>query len=114
MEERRQYKRFHKEVKIHFDVITAMGTSRAIPTEGNTVSVDISKGGILFTSNKPIPITSLIECEIKVPENENPIYAKARVVRIEEMPSFNQYDIGIQFVAITQDDLVTLEKFIVE
>ena len=112
MEEKRQFKRFHKEVKIHFDVITAMGISDKIPQDGDSVSIDISKGGVLFVSKQAIPISSSIECEFHLPGSKEPIYAKARVVRIEEFPQYHQYDIGIQFIAISKDDEKVLFNYL--
>ncbi len=114
MEERRKYKRFHKEVKIHFDVLTAMSRAKDIPRNGDTVSVDISKGGVLFTTSNPIPLGSSIECQFNLPGYEEPIFAKARVVRVEELPDYHQYDLGIKFIAITQEDEKHLVKFLVD
>ncbi len=112
MEEKREFKRFKKEVKIHFDVLTAMGISNNIPQTGDTVSIDISKGGVLFVSRQPIPISSSIECAFHLPGIEQPVYAKARVVRIEEISQYHQYDIGIHFIAISSDDEKLLGRFL--
>ncbi len=114
MEEKRKYKRFKKEVKIHFDVITAMSRNENIPQNGDTVSIDISEGGVLFIMNKPIPVASSIECQFHLPGYEEPIYAKARVVRVEELTEYHQYDIGIKFIAISKEDEQHLVKFIID
>jgi len=109
--DKRKYKRFKKEVEIHFEMITAMGDSPAIPDSGDSRSINVSMGGVLFETKKPIPVSSIIECQFHIAGFKEPIYAKAKIVRVEELYT-NKYDLGIQFIAISDDDRKVLEKYI--
>jgi c-di-GMP-binding flagellar brake protein YcgR len=113
MDEKRKYKRFKKEIKIEFEILTLMGTSRKISIEGESISIDISKGGMLFECFEAIPISSLIEIKVTLSGSDTPLYLKARVVRIIEIMENQRYDIGVKFIAVSEEDTKILNSLLI-
>ena len=76
----------------------------------NTVTKDISAGGIAFLSNKPMEATSLIEIEINFPATSDPIKTVAKVLR--SIPQEGKYRISCEFVKIDDKDQLAIDYYI--
>ena len=72
---------------------------------------DISEGGIRFRSPKFIPVHHRLSFKIDVPKHPN-IEAVAKPAWIKELPNLEQYDIGAQFVILSDTDKTLLKNFI--
>ena len=64
-------------------------------------------------SNQEIPLGSFIEIELQFSDGgpDDTLFLKARVVRVEELPS-GHYDIGISFNNVTDKDQVFIDRYI--
>ena len=105
MSEKRNFYRFKETVDMKF---TLLNSPSIVDSEeswmGQTKLLDISKGGILFTYDSPIPVSSFLEIEINLPNRELPIYLTGKVVRIEEVVAYKEYNIGFSFSNIFEPD----------
>lgn len=66
--------------------------------EEATITKNISRGGLLFSSKKPAPEGSLIL--IKIPFQAKVFHVKASVVHCNKVEGTNLYDIGISFARV--------------
>ncbi len=102
MSERRQTIRINESFKITYKVIS--------PPDGwgNSVSMNISKGGIALPIDHRLIPGVVLDLQIKLIENTNPIEATGEVVWIKENPSKNEaefpYLVGIKFINIDLRD----------
>ncbi|MEI6631292.1 MAG: PilZ domain-containing protein, partial [bacterium] len=85
---------------------------RGFKPEQLSVTRDISAGGMLFVSNEPLDIGSILEMKIELPDNEEPIECLARVVRIDEAGDVNSYNVAVCFLDITGAQRSRLNKYI--
>ena len=63
---------------------------------------DIGAGGICLRAKEAIPISSLIEVEIKFPALATPIFTIAKVVWAKKISRHKIYEVGAQFVEIEE------------
>lgn len=111
MEEKRQFTRFKDNLDIKYNIFSAPKDQPLDQDwEGESSILDISKGGILFKYDIPIPVGSFMEVEIHVPETDMPLYLKGKVIRVEEIALNKEYEIGFIFSNIFENDLKLLEK----
>lgn len=107
MQERRCYSRLPVNLPVRYS--EEPGTVK--PTK-EAVSKNISQSGLLFTTNKPIPISINVILEFPLPDLSSYISAEGRVVRTEEINPGRLYDIGIVFTKIKPNDLQVIREYI--
>jgi len=73
-------------------------------------SKNASSGGMLFRCSKKIPLSTLIELEVQLPEHHEAIVTIAKVVRV--IPVLNEdppgYDIAVNFIWLHRKDKARL------
>lgn len=115
--ERRIYKRLSSKVNVKYNIFDAAkeGTVRKgyVP-ELYGVTKNISAGGILFVSNEPLTVGSILELKIELPDGGEPIECLARVVRIEELVEKGGYDVAVCFLDATGYQRTRINKFVEE
>ena len=73
---------------------------------------NISAGGLLFVSNTPIPVGSILELKLELPDVQGPVQCLSRVVRVSETATDKSYDIGVYFLDITSAGRARIRKYI--
>ena len=63
--------------------------------EESSTTINVSRGGLLFTGKSPVDVDSLIQ--IKIPFQDKVFNVKAKVVHCARSDDRNLYDIGICF-----------------
>ena len=76
-----------------------------------TVISDISEGGIRFRAGKFIPVQNRLLFRLRLP-NQKPIEAVAKPAWIREIPALNQYDIGAEFLSLSDGDREIIRSYI--
>lgn len=104
--ERRQY------VRVKTNSIMKLQELSGAIDHKNAIPKNISRGGILFEYNKPFPLATVLDIEIKLPEIGKSIECYAKVVRLEEIIHEKVYDIGVSFISIPEKDIIDLIRFI--
>lgn len=77
----------------------------------NCRTKDISGGGLRLLTNYLHNVGDITECEFKI--EESTISSKAKIIRIEPVDTFDyKYNIGVEFVNISEKDRDSIVKFI--
>ncbi len=104
--DKRQYSRVGCELDSSFRNLDA----EASKPISETLIQDISEGGIRFRTNHFIPVHNKLLFRIQIP-NSKFIEAVARPTWIREIPNLRQFDIGAQFISLTEEDRVVIKEF---
>lgn len=111
--EKRVFKRLNKKVDVHYKVLESKEglISRGLTSESLSMSRDISAGGVLFISEKPIALSSVLDIKVEIPGSDEPIECLAKVVRVEEIEANKSYDIAVCFLDISSGQRSRLNKY---
>ena len=74
------------------------------------ITMDISAGGLLFRIDRDLPIGSLVEVVLPLPDTERGIVTVGRVVRTDEGP--DGFTVGVSFTDIGSRDHALLTDYI--
>ena len=74
---------------------------------------NISAGGILFICIEKLTIGMVIDLQVELP-NETIIQCLTRVIRVEELVAFKEYEIAICFLDLTNSDRARLNRYILK
>ena len=85
---------------------------RPIETYTGTLTGDISEGGVRFMSSEFLSIFTRLLLEVSVPSFSRPIKAISKVAWIQKVSGGNQYDVGVQFMDMSEEDKKHLASFI--
>lgn len=105
--EKRRFPRVNARLPLQFKDI-----QRPIETYSGTLSSDISKTGVSFTSNEFLSVFTRLMLEMSVPSFSQPIKIISKVAWIKKMPYSTQYKVGVQFMDMTEEDKKCLSNFI--
>ena len=105
--ERRHYARIPVAFKVNYSAEN--DPSKAIK---ESLSRNISEGGVLINVSEPIPISSVLNLEIHNPNLPKPIQTKGRVVWISEVEKNKIYDVGITYMQIEKKDAAVIKEYI--
>ncbi len=112
--DKRRYKRLPKKSKLLYKIIEFSDREKALK---KAIYKDIGGGGMLFESEEPIEIGTLLKVEFDLQgwqkyypgffkfdqtSVSEPITVVAQVVRIEELEKDKRYEIGVKFVNIDE------------
>jgi len=113
MLEHRKYQRLTQTAEIRYQIIysVALGNLNSDGV-GTAHSINLSEGGILFSSDIDIPKDSFLEVELSLPGYSYPIYLKGEVTHSVERDA--AFDIGIKFEYKTGKDSEILHNYVVE
>jgi len=112
--DRRAYLRLSCEANLRYKVFKTQQDliKRGFSPEQLSVTKDIAAGGLVFISSEKVPIGSILEVKVELPNGEETIECLARVVRIEEQESEQSYNIAICFLDITGAQRARLNKYV--
>jgi len=110
IQERRKFVRLNASVEVYYTLV-----GEESEKQEQTVTKDISAGGICLIVYEPIKIGNILSLRIYLPDNEPFILTKGKVVWTK---SFNiagekeRYDVGIEFVSIGEADRKRVDKYV--
>jgi len=108
--ERRKFKRLKLEVEVELQYYdTEKNKSRVI---GDSVSRNISAGGLLVVSDRPLDIEAFVLARFLLPNEKRYIMVLAKVVRVEVIEEGGKYELGIEFVDYRKEDIDKLNEFV--
>ena len=91
-----QYRNLRSEVE---NVLTALNKN-------------LGKGGVCFISNEFLSLASRLVLEISLPNLARPIKVISKVAWVRKMPLSDQYQIGSQFLEMTNEDREQVQKYV--
>ncbi|NQT95392.1 MAG: PilZ domain-containing protein [Candidatus Omnitrophica bacterium] len=107
VKERRRFPRVNARLPLQFKDI-----QRPIEAYTGTLTKDVSEGGARFISSDFLSIFTRVLLEMSVPSFSRPIKAISKVAWIQKIPRSNQYNVGIRFMDMTEEDKKHLASFI--
>lgn len=105
--DRRRYPRVNSAMPVQYRGIR-QGSEAAV----GTIARDISNGGIRFVSNEFLSIFTRLVVEISIPSTPKPVRAISKVVWIRKRSYGEQYEVGMQFVDMSEDDRRNISHFV--
>ncbi len=112
--ERRVYRRLDSRSNLRYKVFESREQllKRGYTPEHLSATKNISAGGVLFFSSRPLPIGAILELAIELPGERETIECLARVVRVKEVEVDKSYDVAACFLDITSAQRARLDKYI--
>lgn len=107
VKERRRAVRINARVPLQFKDI-----QRPIETYSGTLTKDVSEGGARFVSGDFLSLFTRLLVEVSLPSFSRPVKAISKVAWIQKQPRGSQYNIGLQFLDMTEEDKKHLASFI--
>jgi hypothetical protein len=113
-ESMRAFERVDRKLNLRYNIYLL----KEQPLEGGpsaerlAVTKNISAGGLLFVSNFPLPVGSIIELKLELPDVEPPVQCLSRIVRVEETDVDKVYEIAVHFLDITSAGRARIKKYI--
>ncbi len=105
MLEKRRYRRFLKELKISYTVLSKVDST---PFEfGNSITVDISRSGLSFLLDEALPVPILLQIQLRMPSRPYGIFVLGKTAHCKALEDIGMYRIGIKFVGILPPELET-------
>jgi len=115
-QEKRVYRRLNTEININYRIIKSkikLDKGKYL-TEQFGVTENISAGGFLFVSSEPIPINTILEVKIALPDTDKPIECLAKVLRAEEVVPDKTYNIAVCFLDMPGAERARINKYVEE
>ncbi len=110
---KRAYSRLTSAINLRHKVYKSKeGFKPAFVPEQLSVTKNISAGGILFASEEPITVGTILELKIELPDDKEPIECLAKVIRAEEIVPDKTYNIATNYLDITSAQRVRLNKYV--
>ncbi|MFC1699428.1 PilZ domain-containing protein [Candidatus Omnitrophota bacterium] len=113
--ERRTFPRLDAKIHVHYKVVKQKtGQSRGgyQATEYTRNTQDIGAGGLLFISETVLPVGTVLEVRIDLPDAKRPIQCLCRVLRVEEVVVNKIFELAVCFLDIAGADRNRLNKYI--
>lgn len=101
--------RIYSQLPMNYQLIFSDGRQGEIIS---TLTKDISTGGILFESDRVIPLDAKVKITLSLPGLNRNIEAVSKIVRVEEVEFKEQYNIGVMFVDISPENSAELLKLV--
>ena len=105
--ERRQFRRIKTSSPIEYRFLNSGRFT-------NSVTCDISEGGISFIVDGPVPIGTHLHFEVKLKNRPQPIYGIAKITWSTKEPYSSRYRIGLEFTEIGSISKADIATFIQE
>ena len=111
----RAYSRLEKSINLRYRVFKSRQEliEAGFTPEELSVTKDISGGGLLFISAEALPVDSILELTIELPDGEKPIECLAKVLRVEDVEKEKNYNIAVCFLDITSSGRARMNKYVV-
>ncbi len=112
--DRRLFPRLNSRVNIRCKVFKpySEASKKELESERLSVSKNISAGGLLFISSEPMPVGSVLEISMEIPDGQKPIECLARVIRVGLSGEDKNYDISVNFLDMTSAQRQRLNKYV--
>jgi len=106
-EERRSFKRIDSRLQVKYEVVDA---NSLMPL--TTYTKNVSCDGLLFRSNNPVGVGTIMKLRFYLDNFNEFIAADARVVRVEEIVEGKIYDIGVKLINVGDDSIEKLTGYV--
>ncbi|MCM8778515.1 MAG: PilZ domain-containing protein [Candidatus Omnitrophica bacterium] len=106
-QERRKYPRVYASIPMQFRPI---GEFDKLPHD--TITRDLSEGGVRFSSDKFIPVGTRIIVNVLLEGHREPLRSVAKIIWTRKQQYSDNYEVGCQFMNLPEDARSRIGKFI--
>ncbi len=78
----------------------------------SAIARDLSSGGIRLLVDEFLSVFTRLVVEISVPSTKRPVRAVSKVAWIRKRPHGEQYEVGMQFVDVAEEDKTNIFDFV--
>ena len=112
--ERRVFIRLDEKVNLRYKVLSLeeLRPRQSFNPEQLSASKNISAGGLVFISDEPLTVGSIVELKIELAGAADSIECLAKVIRTEEKEPEKSYDIAVCFLDISGAQRQALSKHV--
>jgi len=110
-QERRKFVRLNTLVDVVYNKVS--------PSQKVEVSLtkNISKGGICLIAYDELKVSDNLDLNIYLPEDKTPLHVIGRVAWVKDfvicnIPNGKRFDVGIEFITITEEDEKKIDKYV--
>lgn len=104
----RQYPRVSEDCEVSYTLVE----EEPEPQGQDGLGVNISGGGMCFSSIEPLPVGGMIALQVNLPQLPNPIVALAKVSWCRMRDDASRYDNGVEFWWIGWRDVEAQEAML--
>ncbi len=114
--EQRAFKRLDARIRILYRIIKSKEelTKKGYLWDKFSTTKNISAGGVAFIAPEEIPIGSILEVNMELPDGKDPIVCLAKVVWVKPTEEVDRYEIGICFLDLTGSERTRINYFVRE
>ena len=114
METNREKRKF-----VRLNALVDVVYNKVSPSQKVEVSLtkNISKGGICLIAYDELKVSDKLDLNIYLPEDKTPLHVIGRVAWVKDfvicnIPNGKRYDVGIEFLTITDEDQNKINKYV--
>ncbi|MFH0918333.1 MAG: ATPase, T2SS/T4P/T4SS family [Candidatus Omnitrophota bacterium] len=111
---KRVYRRLDNKINVRYKVFETENEliKRQDSAEELAATKNISAGGLLFVAQDKLATGAILEIKIQLPNSQELIECLARVVRVEELKEYQEYDVAVCFLDLTGAERIRLDKYV--
>ncbi|MBN1353654.1 MAG: PilZ domain-containing protein [Candidatus Omnitrophica bacterium] len=107
LDEKRKFPRLEASLPLRYKELSG----NTYLTKG-TLTKNISEGGTRFVIDRFLSLASHLVLEIKLPMHSKPVKTISKIAWIRKQPTGATYEIGNQFLAMSDEDESLISKFV--
>lgn len=107
-QEKRRFPRVKVRIPVRYREVRDGAESVAV----DSLTCDVSAGGLRFTTDKLVSNACSLLLELDIPNLIHPVKAVSRVACVEKTNADGHYEIGSEFMEITEKDRELIAKFL--
>jgi hypothetical protein len=115
IDDRRVFMRLDASVTVCYRIVKTPALEEASPKgmpDECTVTKNISAGGLAFFIEESIPVASILELRIELPDHKEPIDCLARILRLQAIEGTGLFEAGVCFLDLSSRDRQLIDRFV--
>ncbi|MFH1190253.1 MAG: ATPase, T2SS/T4P/T4SS family [Candidatus Omnitrophota bacterium] len=111
---KRAFMRLDEKINVRYKAVKTQEemADRGLKEELFSATKNLSAGGLIFLSNEPLVVGSVLEIGIELPDGGDDVKCLARVIRISQSAGTRANEVAVCFLDITGAERTRLKKFI--
>lgn len=110
--ERRKFARLNKHVKVYYTILSTE-VEKTYHEEIETVTQNISAGGVCFETKESLSSGALLKMEIELPRRKELIQSLGKVIW-QQKKEEQKHETGVAFFWITEEDRQAINNYVEE
>jgi c-di-GMP-binding flagellar brake protein YcgR len=111
---KRAFLRLDEKINVRYKAVRTKEEmpSRGFKEELFSATKNLSAGGLIFVSHESMPVGSVVELSIELPDGGEDVNCLAKVIRTNPSEEGRAHDVAVCFLDITGAQRTRLKKFI--